>query len=278
MLFSFRLRIAAPLQLATCSALYTAMQPLACTAKLDPLFAAAARRLCWRLQGLQQLLLTMSAAAAPAAARSVDGGVCEEGAVELLIAFALALSCFASVSPPHMHSGGGFSRLHKGRRRRRPQPLSASAVHARARAASPFHQSGPGLTPRGGTTRAEDHEQLAQTLSAARMTNSGRLPSCLLSPLVCRGLAVACSRESLTTVVRPPSRRAPPETAIPRLPRRRDRNITRACCHGAAPLEPPHALGCSRRAGEPGRGRDLGSVGRALRMRCLNPVPYRLRV
>ncbi|KIZ06589.1 hypothetical protein MNEG_1359 [Monoraphidium neglectum] len=97
MLFSFRLRIAAPLQLATCSALYTAMQPLACTAKLDPLFAAAARRLCWRLQGLQQLLLTMSAAAAPAAARSVDGGVCEEGAVELLIAFALALSCFASL-------------------------------------------------------------------------------------------------------------------------------------------------------------------------------------
>jgi hypothetical protein len=105
-LFSFRFSLAAPLQLATCAALYTATRPLACAAKIDPLFAAAAQHLCWRLQGLQQLLLTMSSAA-PAAAGSVDGGMCEVAAVELLIAFALALSCFAPVSRSRMHRVGG---------------------------------------------------------------------------------------------------------------------------------------------------------------------------
>jgi len=103
LVFSMKLRYAAPLQLATCAPGAHACRGLACLVRSDAMLTAAARRLCMAAFSVKgAALLALGPMAIGLDARQV----CGEKSMELLIPLFSALPCFASVSGGWRLEGG----------------------------------------------------------------------------------------------------------------------------------------------------------------------------
>lgn len=94
LVFSMKLRYAAPLQFATCALGAHACRGLACLVRSDAVLAAAARRLCMAAFSVKGAALL---ALGPMAIGSDARQVCAKKSMELLIPLFSALPCFASL-------------------------------------------------------------------------------------------------------------------------------------------------------------------------------------